>query len=679
LACAALGFAALACGSDGQAGWGSGGQSDGAAPGDDAGAADSGRSVDGSGGPIGDDTGGGNGGNGSDAGDDASGNGPGTGDAGWVIDASLPTGPAYYVATNGSDSNTGTDAGHPFLTIGKAASVAKAGDTVVIRGGVYRETVTLPSSGSSGSPITFESYPGETATISGADVIPAQSWTVNSGSIYQAPMAWTVGPGADQVFVDGVMMNEARWPNTTLDVSNPKSSTVATVAVSGTTTITVTDPALTQAAGFWKGAQLNMGSGKVWVYHTYTVTSSAPGQLVFTGDASNVNYTPTAANPYYLWGSLAALDTAGECFHDTTANTLYLWTPQGDSPAGHVVEAKRRAIAFDFGGQSYVLVRGLRIFAATVTMGAGSHDNVIDGVAARYVSHAMVVDGTFGANAKTTGFQIDGTNNSVINSAISFSSGNGVTVNGNGHKVSNCLIHDVDYVASDCGAVFPQGGSGITISGNTFHNGGRSLLLLRTITASKALNNLIYGAGLQTQDLGGIYTYGTDSAQTEIAYNIVHTVNPVYRGKVGIAIYLDNNSSNYIVHHNVGYDVSDDGMIINTVSTNNLVYKNTFAGGIHGGGTDPGVQIVDNIFTTAIKIGTGAAMVSHNLVAPTNPMFVNAAGGNYQLQAGSPAIDMGVLLPPYTNGYVGSAPDLGAYEYGAVPWSAGSSLTSDGF
>jgi hypothetical protein len=250
-----------------------------------------------------------------------------------------------------------------------------------------------------------------------------------------------------------------------------------------------------------------------------------------------------------------------------------------------------------------------------------------------------------------------------------------VRLNGTGHVLSNCLIHDVDYVPSDCAAVNPQG-SNHTITNNTFYNGGRSLLLFK-VQSSKALNNLIYGAGLQADDLGGIYTYGTDGMKSEIAYNVVHTVNPPNLHK-GMAIYLDNGSSNYVVHHNLGYDLADDGMIINTVSTNNLIYNNTYAGGIHGGGTDPGVQIINNIFTGAIKIGTGAKL-SNNLVRPADPKFVDPAGGNYQLQAGSPAIDMGAMLPPYTDGYKGSAPDLGAFELGAPPWSAGSSLTSDGF
>ena len=113
-------------------------------------------------------------------------------------------------------------------------------------------------------------------------------------------MAWTLGVGMDQIFVDGVMMNEARWPNTTLDVSHPETSSVG--SVSGTTTVTMNDAALTQAAGFWNGAHVNMGSGASWIYEGYTVTSSSPGHLVFSADTSNANYAPTAGNIYYLWG-----------------------------------------------------------------------------------------------------------------------------------------------------------------------------------------------------------------------------------------------------------------------------------------------------------------------------------------------------------------------------------------
>jgi len=54
-----------------------------------------------------------------------------------------------------------------------------------------------------------------------------------------------------------------------------------------------------------------------------------------------------------------------------------------------------------------------------------------------------------------------------------------------------------------------------------------------------------------------------------------------------------------------------------------------------------------------------------------DPLFANLAGGDYHLQAGSPAIDAGVDLG-YHQDYAGqavpagSAPDIGAYEYGGA-------------
>jgi hypothetical protein len=73
-------------------------------------------------------------------------------------------GATYYVATNGSDSNNGTIA-YPWLTIQKAADTVVAGDTVYVRGGTYREYVTIGISGTLANPITYMAYPGESPVI----------------------------------------------------------------------------------------------------------------------------------------------------------------------------------------------------------------------------------------------------------------------------------------------------------------------------------------------------------------------------------------------------------------------------------------------------------------------------------------------------------------------------------
>ena len=65
----------------------------------------------------------------------------------------------YYVAPAGSDTNPGS-AGSPFRTIQKAANVAGAGDTVIVRSGRYTgasRIVSLSRSGAPGNPITFMS------------------------------------------------------------------------------------------------------------------------------------------------------------------------------------------------------------------------------------------------------------------------------------------------------------------------------------------------------------------------------------------------------------------------------------------------------------------------------------------------------------------------------------------
>jgi len=76
------------------------------------------------------------------------------------------TAKTYYVAKNGSDSNPGTQS-EPWLTISHAAGIARAGDTVYVMAGIYSEFVNLDHSGKLAAPITFESYPGQTAIIDG--------------------------------------------------------------------------------------------------------------------------------------------------------------------------------------------------------------------------------------------------------------------------------------------------------------------------------------------------------------------------------------------------------------------------------------------------------------------------------------------------------------------------------
>ena len=85
-----------------------------------------------------------------------------------VCGAAAAMGHEFYVAPHGNDSNNGSF-NTPWQTIQRAATQAQPGDTVMIRAGVYRETISPSSSGTPGNAIVFQPYRNEIVTISGCE------------------------------------------------------------------------------------------------------------------------------------------------------------------------------------------------------------------------------------------------------------------------------------------------------------------------------------------------------------------------------------------------------------------------------------------------------------------------------------------------------------------------------
>jgi alpha-N-arabinofuranosidase len=78
-----------------------------------------------------------------------------------------------------SDAGAGT-ADRPFLTIGRAAALAAAGERILVRAGIYREEVR-PASGGAGPQemVTYEAEPGHKVVIRGSCVLPS-AWEPSS-------------------------------------------------------------------------------------------------------------------------------------------------------------------------------------------------------------------------------------------------------------------------------------------------------------------------------------------------------------------------------------------------------------------------------------------------------------------------------------------------------------------
>jgi hypothetical protein len=140
---------------------------------------------------------------------------------------------------------------------------------------------------------------------------------------------------ANQVFVDGKMMMEARWPNLadSDDLLNradfrPIAKDAWTAGAGGTAILR--DSGIPEIPGGWAG-------GTIWYIGWYqpqssTIAASSAGQIEFPSKAPE-----KFRDSYYLTGKLGALDAEKEWFYDGTK--LYLWAPGGGPPAN--VEVKR--------------------------------------------------------------------------------------------------------------------------------------------------------------------------------------------------------------------------------------------------------------------------------------------------------------------------------------------------
>ena len=110
-------------------------------------------------------------------------------------------GQIHYVATNGHDSNPGTEA-QPFRTIQAAANAAQdPGDTVLIRSGAY-SSFRIRYSGAENQYITFKNYPGENPVITGG----SHNILIQENTSESNPIGWIIIEGLEitNASLDGI-------------------------------------------------------------------------------------------------------------------------------------------------------------------------------------------------------------------------------------------------------------------------------------------------------------------------------------------------------------------------------------------------------------------------------------------------------------------------------------------
>ena len=589
-----------------------------------------------------------------------------------------------------SDGGAGT-AVQPYATIQKAASMAVSGDVVYVRSGTYRETV-VPATGG----VTFRADIAAFVTISGLNVADG-GWSVHSGNIYKKSITLpnsaynsTLSNNttllANQVFKDGIMQVEARWPNINshedylhISTLRPKSQTVT---FANDYIVDNSMPA-------------NITNGHVFILGWFIATT----RQINSQSGTRINFSALQdANPqfreyYYVTHDLNLLDRTKEWHYEN--GWLYFWQDGGGAPTG--VEYKVRNWGFDLRGKPNTQIIGLRfigcdpVYSDTNTSGI-----VVDNIRAKFLNHNFQhtsPNSSLSFSSQQTGIKLIGPNCVIKNSELQYASGNAIWIGQNG-RVENNLITDCAYDGNWGAAVTPWiNTGGQVITRNTMYRLGRSAINLMTNSGSHtnidAGYNDIHDFSMLNNDTGGIYSgVMTDHTGMRFHHNWVYrnlTPNPLNASGIQVGIYFDQASGPVTIDHNVCWSngVADYYAEIKNQWRDcggHKLYNNTFASvepvrhSYVTYITTPNDVQRNNIYRNDIVVNWGASPgnIANAIYENVNPLFTNTgtSGLVYRLQPNSPAINNGIVISGIT-GTTNGNPDIGAYEFGGVDWVPG--------
>lgn len=228
----------------------------------------------------------------------------------------------------------------------------------------------------------------------------------------------------------------------------------------------------------------------------------------------------------------------------------------------------------------------------------------------------------------------------------------------NGTETNETDFYDNEIYNTGDDALSSDGScSNVRIWGNVMHN------VLVGISFAPiyegpiyAIRNVIYNLDAGNNNYSGIsFKFNSGYDQSGRMYLFHNTADAVRPNNPGFALKSPGTWQMIVTRNNTwtgtGYAIEN----ANTSQPLDFDYDNLWTSGPEiawWGGTHYGTM-------AAFRSGTG--LETHGVSVA--PGFAGAAGGDYTLGPTSNLIDKGVAIPGINDGYTGSAPDLGAYEF----------------
>ena len=478
---------------------------------------------------------------------------------------------AYFVsALHGNDSAAG-GSGSPFRTLtrcavamaAQASSSANASSSCEVDAGTYREAVTLAA----GTRVSFHAAAhttGSRPVLSGLDVLGGHlHWqrrntsaaTSSNACIFAAQIPLGT-PTFQQLFYEGQLMVEARWPDLTVRDLPQQLLDRRTWqrSANGSRYGRIVSPALARANFSWDGALATLQVAHEYFTWTRAVANHTAGTDSFEytqdlpglgGWATQEPWQDWGQNKFFLSGKLEALDSPGEWFLDASAQ-LYFFLPAGAQrcqPPFGLFEYKARDYVLTGASEGNeavsVSLRGLTMHGATFSF-PSCRGCVFEDLHISFPSFNREVLETLppprrGTTVRTA---VIGNGSSIENVSISMASGPGLALIGNNNTVRNTLIEYTNWWGMSYYPLQMHGNHNLLLHSTVRHFGGAGVVTTipnsppnsshQLLPQPMADRNLrvafthIHHGGLIAKDSAALYSSGWETAGGEYPITFVY-------------------------------------------------------------------------------------------------------------------------------------------------------------
>lgn len=486
--------------------------------------------------------------------------------------------------------------GFAYRTFQQGADVLQAGDTLIVRKGIYREGLVLKKSGASlASKITIKSYANELVVINAADLVG--NWqrctslfdcqgNPNWQNIHYAVPGFPV----QQLFQNGSLLSPSRFPNEGWQYPN---------AVGPNAQLEFTDSSLNKPDAYFNEAEANIKTTAYWISNIPVRQSSASGYIQLEKEVEGFKGPISLDYGYFFTNIVEEINEPGEWAYDENSGRLYLWS-KGNLDA---VEASRRDFGIKIDNTQYYEVLGISVRNSN-SYGIwihGSDNNRIENCKIDYsYGFGVFVQGGFSGRGTA--------NNNIINkNTIKFSNYRGITndAQSDNIQITNNFVYATgakqygDDLLNGVGeGIFVEGDFAKVLNNIVDRTGYTSIYVFGKQRSGKIIAyNIINNSNLSLTDGGGIYGGGkSDSGMhDEIHHNIVQNVygyiggikdasscdivkdvNSCAKGASGI--YIDEQGNNFIIRDNTVVNSYEAGIFFHWTKNNfaekNVLYNN---------------------------------------------------------------------------------------------------------